>query len=218
VPSRHESLRHVHPLQPDGATGHANAAKLEANLTPTACLTGHVSVRSSCHVRVVSRHLVYPVIKLSGHVGNANVTPCLHALFAPPSSHLNHAPAIFCLPLLHKSTCCNQRVENKSNSGILTVSWFAPQIIAVHADDPEYKHISDISQLPRHRLLEIRRFFEDYKKNENKEVHVDEMLGANDARKSIMEAAKLYEKEYVPKTRHKHVHEEEAKPAAHSVA
>ncbi|KVH91758.1 Inorganic pyrophosphatase, partial [Cynara cardunculus var. scolymus] len=43
------------------------------------------------------------------------------------------------------------------------------KIIAVCADDPEYRHYNDISQLPPHRLSEIRRFFEDYKKNENKE-------------------------------------------------
>lgn len=41
---------------------------------------------------------------------------------------------------------------------------------AVHCDDPEFKHMTDIGDLPKHRLLEIRRFFEDYKKNENKEV------------------------------------------------
>ncbi len=31
------------------------------------------------------------------------------------------------------------------------------KIIAVHADDPEFKHFTDISQLPQHRLAEIRR-------------------------------------------------------------
>jgi hypothetical protein len=31
------------------------------------------------------------------------------------------------------------------------------KLIAVHADDPEYKGFSDISQLPPHRLAEIRR-------------------------------------------------------------
>jgi inorganic pyrophosphatase len=30
--------------------------------------------------------------------------------------------------------------------------------------------MTDISQVPKHRLQEIRRFFEDYKKNEKKEV------------------------------------------------
>ena len=31
------------------------------------------------------------------------------------------------------------------------------QIIAVHADDPEFKGFDDIAQLPKHRLAEIRR-------------------------------------------------------------
>lgn len=35
------------------------------------------------------------------------------------------------------------------------------KIIAVCADDPEYRHFKDIKDLPPHRLQEIRRFFED---------------------------------------------------------
>ena len=35
------------------------------------------------------------------------------------------------------------------------------KIIAVCADDPEYRHYNDINELPPHRLAEIRRFFED---------------------------------------------------------
>ena len=31
------------------------------------------------------------------------------------------------------------------------------KIIAVHADDPEFRHFNDISELPKHRLMEIRR-------------------------------------------------------------
>jgi inorganic pyrophosphatase len=31
------------------------------------------------------------------------------------------------------------------------------KIIAVHHDDPEFRHYEDISQLPKHRLMEIRR-------------------------------------------------------------
>ncbi|CAN6349504.1 unnamed protein product, partial [Urochloa humidicola] len=66
------------------------------------------------------------------------------------------------------------------------------KIIAVCADDPEYKHYNDIKELPPHRLAEIRRFFEDYKKNENKEVAVNDFLPANDAYEVIQHSMDLY--------------------------
>ncbi|KAK6935631.1 Inorganic pyrophosphatase [Dillenia turbinata] len=59
------------------------------------------------------------------------------------------------------------------------------KIIAVCADDPEYRHYRDIKELPPHRLAEIRRFFEDYKKNENKEVAVDDFLPSETAHEAI---------------------------------
>ncbi|KAK8542032.1 hypothetical protein V6N12_014643 [Hibiscus sabdariffa] len=59
------------------------------------------------------------------------------------------------------------------------------KIIAVCADDPEYRHYNDIKELPPHRLAEIRRFFEDYKKNENKEVVVNDFLPASTAYEAI---------------------------------
>ncbi|DBB18690.1 hypothetical protein WJX82_010556 [Trebouxia sp. C0006] len=73
------------------------------------------------------------------------------------------------------------------------------KIIAVHADDPEFRDYDDINQLPKHRLAEIRRFFEDYKKNEHKEVKVDEFLGAELARKTITESMAMYDENYLPK-------------------
>ncbi|KAF5828080.1 inorganic pyrophosphatase [Dunaliella salina] len=74
------------------------------------------------------------------------------------------------------------------------------KIIAVHADDPEFKGFTDISQLPPHRLQEIRRFFEDYKKNENKQVIVsDQPQGGEAAKKVIKESLDLYQDTYVPK-------------------
>lgn len=73
------------------------------------------------------------------------------------------------------------------------------KVIAVHADDPEFRDYNDISDLPQHRLAEIRRFFEDYKKNENKVVQVDEFLGVLDARRIINEAQNMYVEEFVPK-------------------
>ncbi|KAG9455437.1 hypothetical protein H6P81_008341 [Aristolochia fimbriata] len=66
------------------------------------------------------------------------------------------------------------------------------KIIAVCADDPEYRHYNDICELPPHRLTEIRRFFEDYKKNENKEVAVDEFLPAQVAHEAIKYSMDLY--------------------------
>lgn len=44
------------------------------------------------------------------------------------------------------------------------------KIIAVCADDPEYRHYKDINELPPHRLAEIRRFFEDYKKMKTRKL------------------------------------------------
>ncbi|KAL5754612.1 hypothetical protein ACOSP7_022832 [Xanthoceras sorbifolium] len=66
------------------------------------------------------------------------------------------------------------------------------KIIAVCADDPEFRHYSDIKELPPHRLAEIRRFFEDYKKNENKRVDVEDFLPAEAAVDAIKYSMDLY--------------------------
>ncbi|XBI69333.1 hypothetical protein VPH35_048413 [Triticum aestivum] len=66
------------------------------------------------------------------------------------------------------------------------------KIIAVCADDPEYRHFNDIKELPPHRLAKIRRFFEDYKKNENKEVAVNDFLPSEVAYEAIQHSMDLY--------------------------
>ncbi|XP_073149903.1 soluble inorganic pyrophosphatase 4-like [Henckelia pumila] len=66
------------------------------------------------------------------------------------------------------------------------------KIIAVCADDPEFRHHKDIKDLPPHRLAEIRRFFEDYKKNENKEVAVEDFLPAEAAIDAVRHSMDLY--------------------------
>ncbi len=66
------------------------------------------------------------------------------------------------------------------------------KIIAVHADDPEYAHYVDINGLPPHRLVEVSRFFEDYKKLEEKSVVVEKFFGRKEALEVIVAARKLY--------------------------
>jgi len=68
------------------------------------------------------------------------------------------------------------------------------KIIAVHADDPEYRDYNSIRELPQHRLSELRRFFLDYKVLEEKTVLVDDFLDRDDALAVILEAIALYKK------------------------
>lgn len=66
------------------------------------------------------------------------------------------------------------------------------KLIAVHADDPEYAHYTSINQLASHRMMEVQRFFEDYKKLENKNVVVEKFFDRADALRILEEAIELY--------------------------
>ena len=70
------------------------------------------------------------------------------------------------------------------------------KIIAVHADDPEYAHYESIDELPPHRMTEVKRFFEDYKKLENKKVVVEKFYGKKEALQTILTAMEFYQKEF----------------------
>jgi inorganic pyrophosphatase len=66
------------------------------------------------------------------------------------------------------------------------------KIVAVSMRDPAFADYTDKAQLPVHLLREIRRFFEDYKVLENKQVVVEDLLGPADAFRIIREALDLY--------------------------
>lgn len=66
------------------------------------------------------------------------------------------------------------------------------KIIAVAKNDQSVNYINDISELPPHTILEMRRFFEDYKKLEKKEVVVEDFFGREEAMKIVNESIELY--------------------------
>jgi len=73
------------------------------------------------------------------------------------------------------------------------------KIIAVAAGDPSVNHINDISELPPHFISEMRHFFEDYKKLENKTVLVEDFQDATVAKQIIQKAINEYQDKYHPK-------------------
>lgn len=70
------------------------------------------------------------------------------------------------------------------------------KIIAVAEGDPSVNHINDISELPQHFISEMRNFFEDYKKLENKTVIVEEFQNKELALKIIEKAIQDYKDKF----------------------
>ena len=58
--------------------------------------------------------------------------------------------------------------------------------------DPAFSDYQDKAELPPHVLREVRRFFEDYKALEQKQVVVEDLLGPAEAIRIIREALDLY--------------------------
>ena len=66
------------------------------------------------------------------------------------------------------------------------------KIVAVSIRDPAYADYTDKEQLPGHVFRQLRRFFEDYKKLELKQVVVDDLLGPAEAVTIIKDALAQY--------------------------
>lgn len=72
------------------------------------------------------------------------------------------------------------------------------KIIAVAENDMSVQHYHDISILPKHFLRELRSFFEDYKKLENKTVEVEEFQNAEVAKQIIEKSIEDYQRLILP--------------------
>lgn len=66
------------------------------------------------------------------------------------------------------------------------------KIIAVARHDMSVNYINELSELPPHTLVELKRFFEDYKMLEHKNVIVDQFIKREEAYKIITEGLNLY--------------------------
>ncbi len=69
------------------------------------------------------------------------------------------------------------------------------KVLAVAIHDPEFSNFQEASELPPHRLMMLRRFFQDYKQLEGKSVEVDEFQPAGTALPVIEESLQRYSQE-----------------------
>jgi len=70
------------------------------------------------------------------------------------------------------------------------------KIICVPLEDPEYRSYDSYDELPQHRLDELKSFFEDYKKLEDKEVNVEDFADTKEAMRAVEHAMGLYQEQF----------------------
>jgi inorganic pyrophosphatase len=68
------------------------------------------------------------------------------------------------------------------------------KIVAVSVRDPWFADYTSKEQLPAHVLRQLRRFFEDYKILEHKQVVVEDLLGVEEAVGIIRDALEMYKR------------------------
>jgi inorganic pyrophosphatase len=66
------------------------------------------------------------------------------------------------------------------------------KIISVARNDMSVNYINELSELPPHTLVELKKFFEDYKKLEHKNVTVEKFITREKAYEIITDSLKLY--------------------------
>jgi inorganic pyrophosphatase len=67
------------------------------------------------------------------------------------------------------------------------------KIIAVAKNDMSVNYVNELSELPPHTLVELKRFFEDYKTLEHKNVIVDHFITREKAYEIVLDGMRLYQ-------------------------
>jgi inorganic pyrophosphatase len=70
------------------------------------------------------------------------------------------------------------------------------KIICIPEADPSYNSYTDISELPQHIFDEMGHFFKVYKQLEHKDTVIDDVKGAEEARKIIASCIDCYIEKY----------------------
>lgn len=134
------------------------------------------------------------LLKLDRILSSAVYYPANYG-FIPQTLAEDHDPLdvlVYCTEEIPPLTLCEARAV-----GMMTmVDQGAPdhKIIAVLPQDPIYSERHAVEDFPRHIFKMLRRFFEDYKTLEGKEVEVDELQPAAKAHQVIEESLARYSK------------------------
>jgi inorganic pyrophosphatase len=71
------------------------------------------------------------------------------------------------------------------------------KVLSVPVGDPEFDDYQQVEQLPPHKLAVLRRFFQDYKALEDKEVVVQDILAAQAAERVVENGVAAYRKQFL---------------------
>ena len=131
---------------------------------------------------------------LSALVGSAR-TIHLDVLFLPIFRRRAHRVAEVLKRLLGQEPVFPLTIVEARAIGVMRMrdeKGIDDKILAVSVRDPAFVDYTDKSQLPAHLLREVKRFFQDYKVLENKQVIVEDLLGPAEAVAIINEALEMY--------------------------